>query len=104
MNSSQSGVRTHESIDPVTIARSGDQKPMSSFASVTRSTRRTAIKALLGAPIVISALTHRSASAAENVAAADPKSLGTLTFAVAGLDYRNQWEHRRADGCARKPD
>ena len=70
---------------------------MSSFASVTRSTRRTAIKALLGAPIVISALTHRSASAAENVAAADPKSLGTLTFAVAGLDYRNQWEPENTD-------
>lgn len=70
---------------------------MSSFASLTRSTRRTAIKALLGAPIVLSSLTRRSAEAAENVAAADPRSLGTLTFTVAGLDYRNEWEPENTD-------
>lgn len=70
---------------------------MSSFASVTRSTRRAAIKALLGAPIVISAITHRQALAAENVVAADPKSLGSMNFIVAGLDYRNEWEPENTD-------
>lgn len=70
---------------------------MSSFARVTRTTRRAAIKALLGAPIVISSITHQRAQAAENVVAADPKSLGSMTFVVAGLDYRNDWEPENTD-------
>lgn len=70
---------------------------MSSFSFITRTTRRTAIKALLGAPIVISSITNRRASAADNVAAADPRSLGTLNFVVAGLDYRNEWEPENTD-------
>lgn len=70
---------------------------MASFTSLTRSTRRTAIKALLGAPIVISSLNRRSASAAESVAAADPRSLGVMNFVVAGLDYRNEWEPENTD-------
>ena len=70
---------------------------MPSFTTMSRSTRRTAIKALLGAPIVISSLSRRHATAAENVAAADPQSLGALNFVVAGLDYRNEWEPENTD-------
>jgi LCP family protein required for cell wall assembly len=70
---------------------------MPSFTSISRSTRRTAIKALLGAPIVIASLKKATSVSAENVAAADPRSLGAMNFVVAGLDYRNEWEPENTD-------
>lgn len=69
---------------------------MSSFHTLKRTTRRAALKALLGAPVAVATLTRRQGRA-QDVAAADPAALGTMNFIVAGLDTRGAHEPENTD-------
>jgi len=70
---------------------------MSTFASLKTSTRRTMLKALLGAPVAAAALTSWRPGCAGAMEAADPASLGVMNFVVAGLDTRTPDEPENTD-------
>lgn len=61
------------------------------------ATRRTMIKALLAAPVLASGVSARFPFAANAQEAADPASLGALTFIAGGLDSRHPDEPENSD-------
>jgi LCP family protein required for cell wall assembly len=70
---------------------------MISFKSMRKHTRRAALRALLGAPIAMSAITSWRPFGANAQEAADPASLGVMTFVVAGLDTREADQPENTD-------
>ncbi|MGH2548097.1 MAG: LCP family protein, partial [Thermomicrobiales bacterium] len=70
---------------------------MISFKSMRKQTRRAALRALLGAPIAMSAITSWRPFGANAQEAADPASLGVMTFVVAGLDTREADQPENTD-------
>jgi LCP family protein required for cell wall assembly len=70
---------------------------MISFKSMRKHTRRAALRALLGAPIAVSAITNWRPFGANAQEAADPASLGVMTFVVAGLDTREADQPENTD-------
>ncbi len=61
------------------------------------TTRRTMLRALLGAPVAAAAITSWRPGRASAYEAADPASLGVLNFVVAGLDTRTPQEPENTD-------
>lgn len=70
---------------------------MVSVSSMRTLTRRTALRALLAAPVAVSAVTKWRPFSASAQEAADPKSLGVMTFVVAGLDTREADQPENTD-------
>jgi LCP family protein required for cell wall assembly len=70
---------------------------MFSLSSLRTTTRRAALRALLGAPVAFSALTSWRPFRASAQDAADPTSLGVLTLVVAGLDTREADQPENTD-------
>jgi len=65
--------------------------------SIRTATRRTALKALLGAPVVASAIASWRPFGAQAQDSADPASLGVMNFIVAGVDFRSHEEPENSD-------
>jgi LCP family protein required for cell wall assembly len=70
---------------------------MSALETLKTTTRRTALKALLGAPVAAAALTNWRPGRASAIEAADPASLGVMNFVIAGLDTRTSNEPENTD-------